>query len=296
MSPPGDYDGVIADGKGDVRALWSSFAYDTPQGIAQENHGIPAGLVEEMIRTVERDRPIYSLQAEFGVDSLADARKLGLTGVWVRRFEAHAQRRRQVLAVRRVAAGSPEARLLEPGDLLLAIDGKVVNRFREVERAVQRPEVEVTILRRGATSTLRMAPVPLWGRGVDRVLLWAGATLQAPYRALAIQRGIPREGVFVSFFAFGSPASHYGLYPGRRITEVDDRPVANLDAFIRAVVGRKDRSSVRLKTVSWNGEVDVITLRLDEHFWPAYEIERRADGSWRRVDLDPLDVGAAVEP
>ncbi|HUY84200.1 MAG TPA: trypsin-like peptidase domain-containing protein [Steroidobacteraceae bacterium] len=296
VNPPGDYDGVIADEKGDVRALWSSFAYDTPQGIAQENHGIPAGLVEEMIRDVERGRPIYSLQAEFGVDSLADARKLGLTSAWVRRFEAHAQRRRQVLEVQRVAAGSAEARLLEPGDLLLAIDGKVVNRFREVEHAVQRAEVEVTILRSGATRTLRMAPVPLWGRGIERVLLWAGATLQAPYRALAIQRGIPRKGVFVSFFAFGSPAAHYGLYPGRRITEVDGRPVANLDAFIRAVVGRKDRSSVRLKTVSWNGEVDVITLRLDEHYWPAYEIERRPDGSWRRIDLDPLDVGAPVEP
>ena len=49
---------------------------------------------------------------------------------------------------------------------------------------------------------------------------------------------------------------------------------------------------MRLKTVSWNGQADVITLKLDKHYWPAYELDRQADGSWRRTDLDPLDVGA----
>ncbi|HVC00775.1 MAG TPA: trypsin-like peptidase domain-containing protein [Steroidobacteraceae bacterium] len=293
VNPPADYDGVIADRRGDVRALWSSFAYDTPQGIAQANHGIPAGIVTEMVKDVVAGRPIYSLQAEFGVDSLADARRLGLTDAWVHRFEAHAERRRQVLSIDRLAAGSDEARLLEPGDLLLAIDGRVVNRFREVELAVQRPQVTVTVWRGGAAKTIRLATVPLWGRGIDRVLLWAGATLQAPYRALAIQRAIPRTGVFVSFFDFGSPATHYGLFAGRRITEVDGRRIANLDAFIRAVAGKPDRASLRLKTVTWNGQVNMITLKLDKHYWPAYELERQADGEWRRIDLDGLDAGAA---
>ena len=54
------------------------------------------------------------------------------------RFEQHDPQRRQVLGIDRLVAGAPAAALLEPGDLLLAIDGKVVNRFREVERAVQK--------------------------------------------------------------------------------------------------------------------------------------------------------------
>ena len=73
------------------------------------------------------------------MQSLAGARKLGLPDEWVRRFEEHNPQRRQVLGIDRLVAGSPAAALLEPGDLLLAIDGKVVNRFREVERAVQKP-------------------------------------------------------------------------------------------------------------------------------------------------------------
>ncbi len=292
INPPNDYDGVLTNKKGDVLALWSSFAYEAQNGIAQANHGMPADVVAQMINAVIHDKPIYSIDAEFAVQTLASARALDMPDAWVRRFEKRDQERRQVLSVNRLAAGSPAARLLAPGDLLLAVDGEVVNRFREVERAVQRPQVEVTIWRNGAEKTVQMATVPLHGRGIDRVLLWAGATLQAPYRAMAIQRGIPRNGVFVAYFYFGSPATHYGLYAGRRITEVDGRPTPDLDSFIQAVSGKPDRASVRLQTVSWNGQVDVITLKLDKHYWPAYELERQSDGSWRRTDLDPLDVGA----
>ena len=183
-----------------------------------------------------------------------------------------------------------------PGDLLLAVDGKVVNRFREVERAVQNPNVAVTVWRDGAEKTLQLKTVALNGRDIDRVLIWAGATLQAPHRAMAAQRGIAPYGVFVSFFFYGSPATHYGLYAGRRITEVDGQPTPDLDAFIKAVSGKPDRASLRLKTISWNGQTDVITLKLDKHYWPAYELNRQEDGSWIRTELDPPEVTAATKP
>ena len=296
VNAPGDMDGVLANDKGEVLALWSSFAFESQHELEQVNRGIPADLVAQMIDVVEAGRPLYSFDAEFNVQSLAGARRLGLPDAWVRRFEEHDPQRRQVLAIDRLVAGSAAAALLEPGDLLLAVDGKVVNRFREVERAVQRPEVSVTVWRDGAENTLSLKTSELNGRDIDRVLIWAGATLQAPHRAMAAQRGIAPYGVFVSFFFYGSPATRYGLYAGRRITEVDGQPTADLDAFIKAVRGKPDRASLRLKTVAWNGQTDVITLKLDNHYWPAYELVRGSDGSWTRIALNPGQAAVARAP
>jgi hypothetical protein len=66
---------------------------------------------------------------------------------------------------------------------------------------------------------------------------------------------------------------------------VDGIPVPDLDAFIRAVSGRPDGASVRLKTVSWNDSVDITTLRLDQHYWPAYEL-KRTEAGWKRIPLE----------
>jgi len=285
VNGPADFDGVIVDKRGDVAALWSSFAYESDRELVQQNMGVPASLVQEMLEYARGERTLYSAEAEYGLLSLAEARQLGLDEDWIDRVTAHNPKRRTVLTVDRLVAGSPAAKLLEPGDLLLAVDGKVVNSFGDVSAAVRAPEVTLTIWRAGKEMSVPLKTVALSGRDVDRVLIWAGATLQAPHRAIAVQRGIEPNGVFIAFFMYGSPASRYKLWAGRRITEVDGIPVADLDAFIRTVTGRPDDASLRLKTESWNGQVEIITLRLDQHYWPAYEL-RRTETGWKRLPLE----------
>jgi S1-C subfamily serine protease len=285
VNGPADFDGVVVDKRGDIAALWSSFAYEDGRELVQQNMGVPAALVQEMLEYARGERTLYSAEVEFGLLSLAEARQFGLDEFWIERVTAHNPKRRTVLTVDRLVAGSPAAALLEPGDLLLAVDGKVVNSFADVNDAVRAPEVTLTIWRGGSVMTRQLKTVVLSGRDVDRVLVWAGATLQAPHRAMAVQRGIEPEGVFIAFFMYGSPASRYKLWAGRRITEVDGIPVPDLDAFIRAVAGRPDGASLRLKTVSWNGSVDITTLRLDQHYWPAYELHRTETG-WKRIPLE----------
>ena len=281
VNAPTDFDGVIVGRDGKVRALWSTFATEGARDTVQVSRGMPAAVVLEAVEAARGDRPLYSLETEFEAIPIAAARRLGLPPQWVTRFEARDQEHRQVLAVARVAAGSDAAQLLREGDLLLAVDGVPLNRFREVEEATQSPQVAVTVLRDGVEQTVEVATAALRGEDIDRLLLWSGAVLHAPHRAMTIQRAIPPQGVFVAYFSYGSPATRYGLYAGRRIVEVDGKPTPDLDAFIAAVQGRPDRSSVRLKTVTWNGSTGVTTLKLDQNYWPTHEL-RRTPAGWER--------------
>jgi len=286
VNPPLEYDGVLVDKVGVVLGLWSSFAYEAGREISQDNRGVPIDVVAEMLSHVQVQRDLHSLEVELGVQPLANARELGLSEEWTTKLAQHGVTERQVLSITRIVGGSPASKVLKQGDLVLAIDGQVVTRFREVERAVvDKDRVRVSVWRGEGVQTLDVETSALPGADVDRLVQWAGATLQAPHRAMAAQRGIPPYGVYVGYFSYGSPATRYGLYPGRRIVEVDGVPTPDLDAFLKAVSGRADRSSLRLRTITWNNAPEVITLKLDKHYWPAYELRRQESG-WERRPLE----------
>lgn len=286
VNPPADFDGVLSDKEGNVLGTWSSFAYENGRELAQENRGVPIDLAADMLDRVRTGRALHSLEAELSALPLANARELGLSESWTQRLAQHTPTRRQVLSVVRLVGGSPAARLLQQGDLLLAIDGQVVTRFREVERAAADKElVHVTVWRGQGELQLAVPTAELSGSDLVRVVEWAGATLQAPHRSMSAQRAVPPLGVYVAYFAYGSPATRYGLFPGRRIVEVDGAPTPDLDTFLKAVTGRPDRSSLRLKTITWNNAPEVITLKLDKHYWPAYELTH-PPGGWVRTALE----------
>ncbi|HEX6928095.1 MAG TPA: trypsin-like peptidase domain-containing protein [Gammaproteobacteria bacterium] len=285
LEDPVSGDGPLVDAQGRVRGLWSSFAYQGGRQLSQLYSGMPVHYVEEILALATGKAELRSLETEFFFMPLSSARKLGLPQEWAGRLERLSPRNRRVLAVERLVAASPAAQKLREGDLLLGIDGTPVADFRAVENATQKPVVELTILRDAKVQQLEVATVVLDGRDTSRMLMWAGAQLQNPHRAIAAQRGIPREGVFVAYFGFGSPASRYDLTPGRRIIEVDGKPTPDLDAFIDAVRDKGHRAPVRLKTVLWDGRIEVITLKTDLRYWPTYEIHRTESG-WKRRDID----------
>lgn len=276
-----DVDGVLIDKRGRVSALWSSFAIQSGGESTQFTRGVGSDLVTEFVDIVRDGLPYYSLEAEFLYKPLFAARNMGMDEEWLTRLEKNNPFYRRALSVTRLVAGAPAATKLRNGDMILAVDGNVVTSFRAIEKAVQKPEVTVTVWRDREAVDLVIETAVLDGRGIDRAVSWAGALLQDPHRAMAAQRGIEPYGVYVAFFSYGSPATRYGLWAGRRIVEVDDLPTPDLQAFVAAVAGKEDRVSVRLKTVTWNGTVEIITLKLDNQYWPAYEIRRTEDG-WRR--------------
>ena len=277
--------GVLADGKGRVLALWASFSAKGKKMTREFFAGIAAERLLEVVRPLRESRAVgwRGLGAELLPLTLAEARGRGLSDAAARRLEAHDAGRRRVLSVARLTAGTAAAERLEEGDLLLSIDGRPATSFEEVERHARSQQVHVSVLRDGGEVMLEIPTAPLDGKGTDRCLLWAGALLQAPHRAASVQRGIPPQGVYMSWFWYGSPADRYGLRSTRRIVAVDGAPTGDLDAFLAAVAERPDRGAVRLRTLRLDDKAEVITLKLDLQFWPTLEF-RRTDTGWERIE------------
>ena len=280
VNPPEAIDGLIVDAKGKVRAKWGSYSYS---GGAQVTKGIPA---EYLIETSEQvdSRDYRSAEVEFSTITLASARKRGLPNAWAKRLEKHDPLRRKVLEVERTVSGSPAQELVVSGDLLLAVDGTPVSTFRDVEKAMQKDEIRLSLWRDSELIEVDVPTVTLQGETIDRILVWSGAYLHAPHRDLLAQRTMQTDGVYVSYYSFGSPATRHGLWAGQRVTEIDGQTVSNIDDLIRLVKNKKHRESVRIKTLAWNNQARVITLKVDSEFWPFYELLKTKSG-WVRGDL-----------
>jgi S1-C subfamily serine protease len=130
VNGPNDFDGVIVDSQGRALALWASFAYQTGRDLTQVNMGVPADLVVDMIDGMRASTSLRSLEVDWLLTPMAAARKLNLPEEWVRRYEVHNPRRRQLLSVVSIVAGTPADSVFRTGDILLAIDGQTVNTFR----------------------------------------------------------------------------------------------------------------------------------------------------------------------
>jgi pro-apoptotic serine protease NMA111 len=280
--------GVLVDRKGHVRAIWASFVDLSGKTPDAWFSGLPAiHAVEALDFLRSGDARWPSLGFEMAHVGLAKARALGLDDGTAASL-ASMDRNRVVLGVVRTAAGSPAAAVLREGDLLLAVDGVPVTTFAPVERAVRDGKAKLTVLRDGAHRELELTPWMLEGAGTNRVVAMAGAILHEPHLALATQRGLEREGVYVAWYWYGSPAARFGLKPTTRIVAVDDQPTPNLDALLQAVGDRPAGSSLRLNTVDLHGRRSVLTLKLDPVNWPTTELTSGENGWVREAWTSPV--------
>lgn len=270
---PFTHGGVLTNKDGDVVATWSSFSFGEGSEHKQFEWGVPIEMVQELIEQWQccKTFKIYSLEVELASLSIAQARKLGMSNEWLDKFQ-DSDGKRQVLAVSRRVAGTDAHDKLQEGDLLVKVNGKLVRTFRDVERNSQQEAARLTIVRSGKEMDIVVETAMLNGRGTDRIIHWNGALLQNPHRALAAQRGIRPEGVYISFIWWGSPASRYRLSALYRITEIDGEKVNNLDEFIKLAQLKQAKTYIQLKVLDLIDREAVITLKQDYVYWPTREV------------------------
>jgi regulator of sigma E protease len=149
--------------------------------------------------------------------------------------------------------GSPNQGLLQPGDVVLAIDdlrGPRIEQFRDAVRAKPSAEVNLSILREGRMSTVR-AKVDAEGR-LD--------VLVAPaLECMLMARPIDRT--LVKSAATTTPAASLELGPLAAIQSVQGAPVHNWRELAQAIQKAADAESIELEVRSM-GAPSAVPARL----------------------------------
>ena len=123
--------GVFINDAGAVNALWLPISYQDNAGRKESFRGLPVSTVRPIIDVRASRIPVSLniLPAQLLTYPLSKARPgLGLLDGWIQKLKSCYEDKRQVLGIKRCAAGTDCAKKFESGDLLLAIDGRVVVR------------------------------------------------------------------------------------------------------------------------------------------------------------------------
>ncbi|MEN0067301.1 MAG: trypsin-like peptidase domain-containing protein [Myxococcota bacterium] len=275
------YGGVIVDRRGQMRALWASFVdqADNDRGF----YGMPVEFLHPVLDPLLEGRePVYrTLGIEVLPLSLSKAADRGLSNARMKQRLGAKQDQRFVYEILRIHGAAPARADLRPTDLVLDIEGEPLDDAKKLEALSQRESLRITILRDAKEKVVTVPTMALEGRGVDRIVSWAGLIIHEPHYEVEAQQGIAADGVYVAWLWYGSPAERHGLRPTRRIVAIDGRPTPTLDAFLATIAGRQHRESVRVTTEDRDGVRLVQPLKLDQHYWPAGVLEEGTHG-WMR--------------
>lgn len=283
--------GVVCSPDGDVEAFWASFSYQQQRRSQKVeshfNRGIPIDIImESAAPLMEGNAPeLWDLGVDFEHISLAKGRELGLEQSLAEILEKDAPDRRTILSVSRRWGGTEASKLLKNGDILVAVDGKIVTSFREVEKCTQKPEVQLTIVRDGHEMKLDVKTLFMERTEINRIVFWQGLLLQAPPLSVSAQRSISLEdGIYVSCRYSGSPAARYGPPPTSRIKEIDGVKITSIDDFVNVVKSKSASDSVRIKYTDLSGKDRLSTLKLEPKYWPTNELVHE-NGEWHRRSI-----------
>ncbi|KAJ1719999.1 hypothetical protein LPJ53_005313 [Coemansia erecta] len=293
--------GVLCAADGRVVGLWVSVSSQDASGKdTTAMVGLDVALlrpVVDALRATGRAPPLRSLDVDLCPMRPAAARAMGLSAERIAQAEAAAtpERAPQLLCVAGLLApNTPAAGLLCAGDVLLERDGRPVRDVSELA-AVSAPAVDLVVLRDGRELSLHVPTTELDAMETRRIVHWCGALVQQPYRAVLEQvRRLPSM-VYISCTLYGSPANSYGLRPGMWVVEVDSQPVATVDDFISTLQALRLHCSekegtaasryVRVTVVDKSLVTRVLSLRVDNHYWPPWKLEQDASSpsGWKTV-------------
>lgn len=260
---------------------------------------LPLDRVVRALDLIRAGKPVPrgTIQTVFHYESYDELRRLGL------RAETEAAVREVIpdaigmLVVAETVPGGPAHGLLEPGDILLRVQGKRIDSFVDLEAilddSVGMP-VAIRVERGGAPVEVSLTVEDLHAITPASYLEMGGAILHPLSYQQARNHAVPAGGVYL--VSRGYTFARAGIPSGVVITEVDGEPVSDLDDFERLVSSRADGARILMRffpvLAPQSSAVGVVTL--DRRWFPMQRCDR--DDSLGRWMCRPVEDPPDPEP
>jgi S1-C subfamily serine protease len=245
--------------------------------------------------------PRGTIQAQFFYRPFDEVRRLGFSADNEALVRASDATEIGMLVAEVVLPGGPAYGLLEEGDVLVRVNGRILTKFVPLEHWMDThigQELEFDVERGGEPMTFRVMVQDLHSITPSRYVKVGGATLNDLSYQLARSYCVPCQGVYVA-----DPAGTFKLDStdgGWIVESVDDKPTPNLDALIHVAKTIPDQA--RIPVVYYSiGDVHVKNLAVVtmDKFWSKFRLVTRNDvtGKWDFSDLDkPLPPPLPLQP
>ncbi len=229
---PGNSGGALVNTRGELIGINTAIA--TPTGTyAGYSFAVPVNIVKKVMQDL----------IEFGTI------QRGYLGVTIRDVDGNFAREQGLEITRGVYInqvqpdGAAKKAGIQDGDVIVGIDGKTINSSPELleQVAAKRPgdQIEVKIYRDGKTKTIsvtlqnKTGKEELIGQETSQVLKMLGADLEElspeTRQKLRLEGGVKVSRIF------GGKLGETGMREGFIITELNERPVRNVEEFLESL-------------------------------------------------------------
>ncbi len=251
---------------------------------------LPLDRVVRAVELVQAGLPVTrgTLQATFEHEPYDELRRLGLSQASEASLREAFPKGHGALIVRGLVPKGPVDGLLEPGDILLQVNGQLVTSFVPLEAALDDSvgqTVSLVVERGGQRLELQPTVGDLHAISPSEYLEFGGAVVHPLSYQQARNHMIPTAGLYVA--SPGYTLIRAGIPDSAILLSVDGQPLPDLDSLEAALtrLAHGQRATVRFHTVGDPRHESIAVIEMDRLWHPMRRCVRDDDtGAWPCTD------------
>src|SRR5437016_9110963 len=235
---------------------------------------LPLGRVRRALELIQQGKPVTrgTLYTVFNYTPYDELKRLGLTSTTEAAVRKAFPQYTGMLVVTGVLPGSPSENVLQPGDILVKVNGKYVTQFDPLDEVVDAAvgqQVALDLERGGKPVSAKLPVGDLHAITPASYAEFGDAVVHTLSYQQARHFNVPTRGVYVANpgYVFGAA----GIPRGAVITMMDSRRIDSLSDFEAGVaqLGDGDRAPVRYITIDDPNGSQLRSIRMDRLWFPA---------------------------